>query len=157
MDLMEPPTLNMCWDTHCSISLISYILLICDSYFDISYVLSPTKENGKALCTYYKAILTPSLSPFPWPGYFFPLFSIYKMCFECPNVYFVTLSVLWMIVSVRYRRILGDRENLQHWCVVVLIRLFMALLLGLNLAGMSAKCKFAQNIPRFLGLSFSFS
>lgn len=79
---------------------------------------------------------------------------MYKMCYECAEVHFVVLSVLWVILSVRYHGIMSDRENLQQWWIVVLIRVLMALILVLNHEDTSAKCELARNVPRFLGLSF---
>ena len=141
---------HLCLDTHCAVSFISYVLLLFDSYFDITFILNPTKENAASLRSYYKLVLTPSLSPLPWPGYSFPPYTIYKMCYECPNVYFLTLSALWLLLSVRYHRILRDTDDLKHWWSVVLIRVVMAILLALNLG--STRCQLSQNIPRFLGL-----
>ena len=145
---------DTCWDTHCAVSCISCVLLLMDLYFDLAYILWPSKENAAKLCTYYKGILTPSLSPMPWPGYWFPPFTIYKLWYECPDPIFVTLSLLWFILAVRYHAIWNGCDQLHHWWTVVLVRVVMAILLNLFLTQNAATpCQFSQNIASFLGLT----
>lgn len=44
---------HVCLDTHCAVFFICYVLLFFDSYFDIKFIVKPTKENAASIRSYY--------------------------------------------------------------------------------------------------------
>lgn len=113
-----------CKVTNCGLLPFGCLLLIVDSYFDLRWVLFPSKETDRALRNYYTFILRPTLTPIPSPGYYFPFYAVYKLCYECPTIYNFVLFSLFAPISSRYVGILNSdpKERLQNWWTIIVLR-----------------------------------
>lgn len=126
-----------CRVTNFRLDILGLLLLISDSYFDLSWVMTPSRETATALRNYYTTLLTPTVRCyiFPYPGYLFPLFVIYKLCIQCPTHFNFMLLALFIPVSSRYVGILtcDPTEKLQHWWTIVALRMLLAIVTILSL------------------------
>ena len=122
-------TADFCKATNCGLLPLGYLLLLVDSYYDLRWVLWPSKHTETQLRNYYTLILTPTLRPLPCPGYWFPLYVIYKLIYQCPTFYNGVLLSLFLPISYRYKGILNrdETEKLQHWWTIVLLRVGLAI------------------------------
>ena len=141
---------DFCRITNCGILPLGYLLLLVDSYFDIRWVLWPSKRTETELRNYYTLILTPALRPLPSPGYWFPLYVIYKLTYQCPTMYNFILLGLFLPISYRYKGILNqcETERLQHWWTIVALRVCLAIV---NTMALQVHGSWSwQHIPAFL-------
>ena len=113
-----------CRVTNCALLPLGFLLLICDSYFDLRWVFFPSKETDRDLRNYYTFILRPTLAPVPSPGYYFPFYAMYKLCVQCPTTYNFMLLALFLPIGYRYKGILSfdPDEQLQNWWTIVALR-----------------------------------
>lgn len=147
----------VCFDVNCTILPLGFVLLLIDSYFDSRWVLFPSCRTSQNLIQYYRTILTPKLSPIPFPGYWFPLFAIYKLCIQCPSFYNYITLFLWLPISYRYAKILNNNNgqpDLTNWWTILVFR---ALLMLVNFYNVAIYCNCSYNpighVSRFFGLA----
>jgi hypothetical protein len=123
-----------CTDINCTLLPLGFFLLAVDSYFDLHWVLWPSKKTATALREYYTKLLTPTVRPLPYPGYWFPVYVIYKLCIQCSTIYNFLLLALFLPITYGYVRLLknnGDRNSdkkvLENWWIVVVLRIGLAI------------------------------
>ncbi|CAB9528534.1 expressed unknown protein [Seminavis robusta] len=122
-----------CWSLNCAILPVGYGLLVVDSYFDLNWVLSPSPATKRALIRYYTTILTPQLR-YGFPGFWWPVFVICRLCIQCPTKYNYWLLAIFVAISYRYKRILnGTDTQLNHWWTIVICRILLAVINTWNL------------------------
>ena len=143
-------TADSCQITKCVILPLGYLLLLVDSYFDIRWVMWPSEKTEKELRHYYTLILTPALRPMPSPGYWFPLYVIYKLNYQCATIYNFFILGLFLPIAHRYKGILNrcKHEKLQHWWMIALLRIGLAIATTMALS-VHTSCSW-RHVPSFM-------
>ena len=131
---------STCWDIGCALLPVGYLLLIVDAFLDIRWAFFPTPKTKQALIDYYTTILTPQTF---YPGYWYPLFVIYKLCVQCPRIHnYVTLA-LFLPIAYRYVGLLrGTDTKLAHWWTILIWRVLLAIATTWNLKSLGCRGPF---------------
>lgn len=118
-----------CTDTNCALLPFGFFLLVVDSYFDLRYVFQPSPRTARELQAYYTFILTPTWRPFPRPGFWYPIYVIFKLCIQCSTIYNWGLLALFLPISYKYRQLLAGQtaRALQNWWIIVVLRIGLAI------------------------------
>ena len=128
---------STCWDVGCAYLPIGYLLLAVDAFFDLRWVFFPSSKSKQALIDYYKAILTPR--PY-FPGYWAPVYVIYKLCIQCPTAYHWLTFALFLPVAARYVGILrGTDTRVAHWWTIVVWRVLLAITTTMSIQSLGCR------------------
>jgi hypothetical protein len=119
---------DICPHAMCSLLPVGFVLIAFDSFHDLRWCLAPSANTERQLKEYYMKILTPRLSPIPFPGFLFPIYVIYVFVGVCPDWVGWSLFSLYVPLCKRYYSIKQGRDDLGGWWKVVGIRVLMALL-----------------------------
>mmetsp|Transcript_7679 Transcript_7679/g.10051 ORF Transcript_7679/g.10051 Transcript_7679/m.10051 type:complete len:162 (+) Transcript_7679:372-857(+) len=113
-----------CTDTNCALLPLGFFLLAMDSYFDIRWVLWPSHKTAASLQDYYTTLLTPTAKPLPYPGFWFPVYVIFKLCAQCSTIYNFGLLALFIPISYKYVQVLNGKPGaLKNWWVIIVLRI----------------------------------
>ena len=124
---------STCWNIDCAILPVGYGLIIADSIFDLNWVLRPSSATKQALIGYYTTILTPKVT-FGYPGYWWPLFVIFKLCIQCPNELNYLTLMIFLPIAYRYVGLMnGTDTQLRHWWTIVVLRILLVVVNTWNL------------------------
>lgn len=128
---------STCWNVGCTLLPVGYLLLLVDAYFDLRWVLFPSTKTKQALIDYYTTILTPTNF---YPGYWYPVYVIYKLCLQCPTSYhFLTLG-MFLPVAYRYVGILRRTDTrLDHWWTIIVWRVMLAIVTTWNIQSLGCR------------------
>jgi hypothetical protein len=134
--LLQEEQQEHCTDTMCVFLPIGYMLMTVDIFFDLQWCLFPSFKSAADLRWYYTNLLTPRiLSLRPYPGYWFPFYAIYVFLFQCLNMYNWITFLCFVPIGYRYIGILRETDKtLNHWWIVVLMRVGLTVSTHYNLA-----------------------
>ena len=126
---------SRCWHIGCTLLPVGYVLLLVDSFFDLRWVFFPSPKSKRALITYYQTILTPRTL---YPGYWYPFYVIYKLCFQCPTPYHYATLCLFGPIAYRYRGLIrGTDRSLKYWWSIIILRVLLAFVTTWNIQSLN--------------------
>lgn len=139
---------SRCWSTGCALLPVGYLLLLVDAYFDLRWVLFPSPKSKQALTLYYTTILTPTRF---FPGYWYAVWVIYKLCLQCPTAHHVATLALFLPIAYRYVGLLrGTDTCLEYWWTILIWRILLAVETTWNLqtlgCAMSSPADYVQHV-----------
>lgn len=156
MEIMQQE--EHCSDTMCAFLPIGYMLLSADIVHDLSWCLFPSRKTREAVTNYYTNLLTPKLSPLPWPGYLFPSWAIFIFLRQCPDIYNYYTFLLYLPLIYRYWGILQQTDKtLGAWWTVILIRILLTIVTTLSFSNRGCVwSNFGSYFVKTIGLSEDF-